>query len=285
MTDLSDPIENAKFILALNKAVDEYCIKEFTDDPRNHLGASIIGSDCAAYSWGVFRWLKKEPFSGQQLRLFNRGHEEEARFIRWLRGAGLTVWDIDDSGNQFRIIGCKGHFGGSLDGASQAPKFIQGLVTFLLEFKTHNDRSFKDMQKKKLVRSKPKHWKQMCSYGRAYNLEYGLYCAVNKNTDELYFELVKLDYAEADDLFRKAETIIFTQEQPQKIAQVATYQECVYCPQQGICFRGEAPDKNCRSCRNAFPVDDGKWTCSLVNQHIPAEVIKVGCNSYARIIN
>jgi hypothetical protein len=34
----------------------------------------------------------------------------------------------------------------------------------------------------------------MCSYGQAYGLKYGLYCAINKNTDELYFEIVELDW-------------------------------------------------------------------------------------------
>lgn len=278
-----DPIEKTKFILDLNKRIDAYCVKEFTDDPRNHLGASIIGSDCAAYSWGIFRWLKQEPFDGRMLRLFNRGHNEESRFVRWLKGAGFTVYEADNDGKQFRIIGCKGHFGGSLDGVGKPPVIINEYLG--LEFKTHNEKSFNDLVKKKVQRSKPKHYKQMCSYGRAYDLKLWLYCAVNKNDDELYFELVEVDYREADDLFRKAESIIFSQEQPQKIAQVETYQECRYCPQSGICFRKEKPDLNCRSCRNAFPVDDGQWLCKIHQAIIPADVIKVGCPSYGSIIN
>lgn len=77
----------------------------------------------------------------------------------------------------------------------------------------------------------------MASYGRAYGFKFALYCAVNKNNDELYFEIVELDFLQADDLFRKAEGIIFRQTQPAKIAQTATFFDCKYCDFQGVCHR------------------------------------------------
>lgn len=290
MIDFNDPIQTKKFLLDLNKQVDAYCVKEFTDDPRNHLGASIIGSDCAAYSWGVFRWLKAEPFSGRMLRLFNRGHREEARFVQWLGGANFTVWEVDPNSpidaktgeqSQFRISGVKGHFGGSLD----CIIFRNDTGHLLGEFKTHNQNSFNDVVKKGVIRSKPKHYRQMCSYGRAYGLTHGLYYAVNKNDDDLHTEIVALDYREADDLFRKAENIILSQTQPQKIAQVETYYECKFCAFSDICFKSAAPDKNCRSCKHAVPTDNAEWGCTKHNVLLPIDLIKVGCKDYERIIN
>jgi hypothetical protein len=128
----------------------------------------------------------------------------------------------------------------------------------------------------------------MAAYGRAYNLKYALYCAVNKNDDELYLEIVELDYLKADDLFRKAESVVFSQTQPIKIANTPTYFDCKYCQFSGICHLGEAPEKNCRSCRNAFPVEHGEWLCQvhspLLGTNIPDNIIPVGCPSYARII-
>lgn len=281
MLNLNDHIERMKFIDLLYKQVDEFCVSEFEDDPRKHLGASIIGHDCQAYAWNIFRWLKYEEFSGRMLRLFDRGHEEEKRFIRWLKGAGFEVFELDeDTKSQFRISGSKGHFGGSLDGV--AVRMDVGAV--LAEFKTHNTKSFKDLKAKGVVRSKPKHYKQMCSYGRAYSLKFSLYCAVNKDTDELHFELLPLDFKQADDLFRKADAIIWRQTQPQKIAQVATYFECKQCVFAGVCHNSEMPDKNCRSCVKARPIEDGQWYCDLWNTVIPAEAIEKGCDSWQRII-
>lgn len=290
MIDLND--HNARLQLAaqIQSDIDKFCREEFAEDPRTHLGASIIGHECQAYPWNVFRWLKFEAFEGRMLRLFNRGHEEEARFARWLEGIGFKIRLIDpESGEQYRIKGAKGHFGGSLDAILLAPERYQipAELIFLGEFKTHGDRSFKDLKKKGVVKSKPQHFKQMNSYGRAYGFQFGLYCAVNKNTDELHFEIVKLDFANADDLFRRAEGVVFAQRQPPKIAQTETFITCKTCDFAGICHRGEAPTKNCRSCANASAAEDGQWFCAIhspTDGFIPKNVIPEGCPAWRRIV-
>lgn len=286
MIDLNDHLERTKLVFQIQKDIDKFCRDEFADDPRTHLGASIIGHDCQAYAWNTFRWLKFEQFDGRMLRLFNRGHEEEKRFIRWLVGIGFEVREVDpETGNQFRISGCKGHFGGSLDSMMKAPARynIPDYLIWLGEFKTHNQKSFDKLKKEGVQRSKPQHFKQMCSYGRAYKFEWGLYCAVNKNTDELHFEIVKLDWNQADDLFRKADGIIFSQTRPPKIAMVDTYFDCKYCDFAGLCHRGEMPTVNCRSCSHAFPVDNAEWYCEVHKGNIPKDFIIKGCQSYCRI--
>src|SRR6476661_7858189 len=106
-TNLEDHLERKRIVLQIHKDIEEFCKSEFAEDPRTHLGASIIGHDCKAYAWNTFRWLRFEEFSGRMLRLFNRGHEEEQRFVRWLVGAGFTVYETDpNTGKQFRIVGC-----------------------------------------------------------------------------------------------------------------------------------------------------------------------------------
>ena len=288
--DLTNSIDRKKLVLAIENDIDAACRAEFAEDPRTHLGASVIGDDCRAKAWNAFRWLKFEQFDGRMLRLFNRGHEEEARFVRWLTIAGWEVREFDpETKKQFRIVGSKGHFGGSLDGMAKAPSRyamsigLDANTIFLLEFKTHSEKSFAKLKKDGVVKSKPQHYRQMCSYGRAYGFHFALYCAVNKNTDKLYFEVVQLDWREADDLFRKAEGIIFSQTRPPKIAQTDSFFDCKYCDFAGLCHRGEVPTKNCRSCRNAFPVDNAEWFCQVHNANIPKDVIPVGCSSYARI--
>ena len=72
---------------------------------RTHLGASLIGGECSRALWYGFRWATKPKFSGRILRLFNRGHLEEARFISLLLMIGCTVYQQDEKGNQFRISG------------------------------------------------------------------------------------------------------------------------------------------------------------------------------------
>lgn len=284
--DLNDHMTRKKLVLQIEDDIEAFCRAEFDEDPRTHLGASIIGHDCAAYAWNTFRWLKFEAFSGRMLRLFNRGHEEEARFVRWLRGIGFEVWEFNpDTTKQFRIFGSRGHFGGSLDSLLRAPlryNLPNGII-WLGEFKTHNDKSYKKLQKEGVAKSKPQHFSQMCSYGRAYQNQWGLYCAVNKNTDELYFEIVPLDFSKADALYRKADDIVFRQTRPQKIAQTATFTTCKFCDFAGLCHGNEVPTKNCRSCRHASPVDNAEWHCQIANAIIPKDFIPHGCGSWDRI--
>lgn len=71
--------------------IDAFCVDHFSDEPRTHLGASLIGHECSRYLWYVFRWCVNEEFSGRMYRLFERGHLEEMRFVKWLEGIGCRV--------------------------------------------------------------------------------------------------------------------------------------------------------------------------------------------------
>lgn len=288
MFDLTNSFDRAQLANQISKDVEaatKYHLSQ-ADEPRKHLGASVIGDPCERKSWLTFRWAKQEDFTGIKLRLFNRGHEEEARFIRWLEMAGFKVWDKDpETGEQFKISGSKGHFGGSTDGLVRFPtRYGFENLVWLGEFKTHNEKSFNNLLSKKLQLSKPQHFRQMCSYGKLRDIKYGLYCAVNKNDDELYFEIVELDFRLAEDLYIKADNVIFSQEPRPMVAKSKTYFDCKYCHFSGICYDNEVPQKNCRSCKNAHPSENGEWDCYLYAPNIPDDVIRVGCNSWTRII-
>jgi len=289
--DLADHIERTKIVAMIAADVDAYSVASLTDDPRKHLGASEIGEPCQARLWNGFRWLKQERHSGRMLRLFKRGNREEAHVVGILRGLGFDVRELADDGNQFRIAGVDGHFGGSLDGVAMAPLRYAIGEPLLLEFKTFNAKTFAALVKDGVRIAKPKHFSQMSCYGRAYSLHYALYCAVCKDTDEIHFELVPLDWSHADDMFRKAEGIIRAPEQPRKISQVETYFECKYCHFSGICFRGEKPEKNCRSCCYSKPVEGGKWVCTNpqldATQPTPLTdlIIPTGCALWEPIVN
>lgn len=265
--------------------------EHFAEGFRRHLGASIIGHECARYLWFNFHWVKAEKVEGRMRRLWNRGHLEEPRMIAWLRLIGFTVHEYDheaDGETQYRIEGAKGHFGGSLDSIAFAPeRYGIGNIPLLPEYKTHNDKWFKDVKKHGVIKAQPKHYKQMCSYGRAYGIRYGLYCAVNKNDDELYYEVVELDWGQADDLFRKAEYIIFSDFVP-RISEHPTFFKCKMCSMVGVCHLDEPADVNCRSCVHAKPVEDKRWWCELhspeANAPIPGDVIPNGCPSWKSII-
>lgn len=312
MIDIDDPQLRAMLTRQMYVDLDLACKEIFKDDPRTYMGASQIGGECSAQIWNDFRWLKFENLSGQKLRLFNRGHLEEPRFVSYLTQMGFEIKEFDlATGEQFGIMGCDGHFGGHLDGLAKPPAryMLSSDLIFLSEYKTHSEKSFTKLAGKKemdsqwnlkpriggegMKASKPQHYKQMCCYGRAYSLQYGLYVAVNKDTDEIYFEIVELDWNLADDMFRKADGFIKSQVQPMKIAMTETFWLCKGCVHIGICHRKEIPQKNCRSCIHAYPVANSEWVCNRpiepigegADEKLTKEKIKIGCDFWKPIIN
>lgn len=266
----------------IHEDIDEYCVRTMSDEHRNHIGASVIGHDCDAHIWYAFRWAKKEIFSGRQLRLFERGKLEEARVLGYLRGIGFQISDIDENGHQFRIVDRTGHYGGSTDGLARPP-YPQFPIKMVAEFKTHNQGSFRLLRDKKVILSKPRHWSQMCSYGKGFQIEYGLYVGVGKNDDDLHIECLPLDWNAADDLHRRAERLITSQVRPAKIALNPSHQECKFCAFTDQCHFGAPLEINCRSCKSAHAIEGAQWGCDYHNCILPADFIKVGCQAWRPI--
>src|SRR5687768_13352697 len=158
---------------------------------RSHLGASIIGNECERSLWYSFRWATRVQHAGRLLRLFQTGHLEEARLVKDLRAAGVTVMDVDpNSGKQWSFAAVDGHFGGSADGIVigllEAPK-----TAHLLEVKTHNQKSFAALQKHGVEKSKPNHYAQMQVYLSMLGLERAFYLALNKNDETIHSERIE----------------------------------------------------------------------------------------------
>ena len=249
---------------------------------RNHLGASELGRPCSREIWYNFRWYTIKKHSGAVLRLFNRGHSEEPKFIHRLRRIGIEVLDFDPAtGKQWRVVHPRNaHVGGSLDSIFRVTWLPEGHQWMLGEFKTHNTGSFAKLLKDKVRKSKPQHWSQMQIYGRAYGLQYSFYCAINKNDDDLEFQVNPLAPNEGDMLAEKAIGIAESLVPPKKLSHNSSQQECKFCDHRMVChFKGE-PYKSCRSCLNVIPLPDGTWTCKLFGGPIPREVELVGCGSY-----
>lgn len=272
----------------ISDTVEDDSIVEYREpEPgRWHLGASEIGKPCSRAIWYSFRWFRKVEHTGRLLRLFRRGHSEEPKFVHRLERIGVKATDRDpDTGKQYQIAHPQEpHYGGSLDGIAYIP-FI-GLYV-ICEFKTHNDKSFEKLKAKGVRVSKPQHYQQMCAYGKVYGLKFGLYCAINKNTDDLYFKLVPLDWKFAEITDEKAIAIIRAHTAPRRISENSASQECKLCDYRGPCHLGQPAAVNCRSCHYATPnKQDKEWTCnhpSIGPAVIPRDVVIRGCQYYVTI--
>lgn len=223
---------------------------------------------------------------GRKLRLFNRGHREEERFIEFLKGIGCQVWTHDENGNQFRMKAVNGHFGGSIDGVIKLPPQYGISEPLLAEFKTNGTgKGFEDLKEKLAPVAKPQHFIQMSCYGKEYNLPYSAYFNVNKNDDDLHVEITKLNFNIAEQMQNKAIRIITATDPPARLAENATYFKCTHCAMKKVCHEGAAPEVNCRSCVNASPSDDAEWFCRIHKAIIPRDVVPNACPQYKALIN
>jgi hypothetical protein len=273
---------------------------------RSHLGASILGQECARAVWYNFHWTTRSNFPGRILRLFNRGHLEEGRIIALLLMIGCEVFQQDAEGKQYRISFAEGHAGGSGDGVTLKLPDLPAETAVLDEFKTHGETSFVELAGKlpewrkhlqdpqrnpftgKGVRAaKFEHYVQMQLYMRKMGLAVALYVAVCKNTDDLYMELVFLDTAIADQFLDRGEQLVWLPEPPKRISESPGFWKCRFCDHKPVCHLKAAPDVNCRTCVNSTPIAGAKWYCGSQtspcgNAPIDKDRQLVGCDQYVR---
>jgi hypothetical protein len=245
---------------------------------RPHLGASVIGRECARALWFTFRWAKAPKHSGRLLRLFDRGQREEATFVAELRRAGVQVWEADpNTGRQFEYRAIGGHFGLSLDGVGlgflEAPK-----TPHSIEMKTSSSKLFTKLAKEGVEQAKPEHYAQMQIGMHLSGLTRCFYIAVNKDNDELYSERVKYDEVFALRLLEKAKRIINANEPPERISDRPDWWQCQWCDFHDICHEQAIPEVNCRTCAHSTPELDGdqRWSCARYHCDLPTEVQRQG---------
>lgn len=276
MAALPNPIHDRSTSHAIVKWYEKTADQEF----RPHLGCSEIGKECNRALWFSFRWATKKNFEGRILRLFGTGHREEPRFIQELRGIGVEIHDRDpETKQQIRFVGYKGHLAGSCDGIGKG--FPEGPKSWaIVEFKTHGDKSFTELQKNGVEKAKYEHFIQMQMYMGFAELDRALYLAVNKNTDELHSEWIHFDAALFERFNERAQMIIESGEPLEGISKEAAFYKCKFCDHSDVCHTDKVAVKSCRSCVHSTPIDDGQWSCAHQGRNIPFAEQLTGCRAH-----
>lgn len=256
------------------------------DQHRTHLGASYVGEECARKIYYSWRWFTIKKFEGRIIRLFNRGHMEEARMIACLLTIGVEVTQQDAEGRQFTISHAGGHVGGSGDGVGKGIPDLEPDQYALLEFKTHGEKSFDQLAENGVRVSKLEHYAQMQVYMRKMELAVGLYLAVNKNTDELYGEIITLNSEFADQYLDRGQMIVSMPQPPSRISESPGFWKCRFCDHRPVChnLQGGVPEFNCRTCIHSIPLPSGEWQCSMDGTLLSKEAQIKGCPVYKAIV-
>lgn len=266
-------------------------IVEVNAAPRPYLGMSSIGDPCMRKLWYSLHWVSPKSHPPRVARIFERGHWEEHRIIRDLKVMGIECFRRDKDGNkieifghideeQEEIVGFAGHALGHNDGRAlgipDAPK-----AEHLLEFKTANDKSFKEFVKKGVEEKDIVYYSQMQKYMGHLGLTRALFIVTNKNDESRYVERVPFRKGFYEDLCAKEQHIIMSEMPLDKIGGPTWYQ-CKFCDHYGVCHNGDAPQRNCRTCDSSDMLNGGKWGCSFEERDLSTDEQRAGCQMWKK---
>jgi hypothetical protein len=228
--------------------------------------------------WLNWRGFAREAFDGRMLRLFETGHQQEARIVADLRRAGFAVWDKQPDGRQYEFTDPTGHFITKVDGViKDVPESDK---PHLLEIKTHNKNSFSSLLKKGVQGAKPSHYAQMQISMALGGFTRGLYVAVCKDDETLYVERIREDPAEQAKLQQKIIKLTEARLRPAGISDDGSSFGCKFCSMKAVCVKETPPLQHCRTCRMCAPGSEGKWVCELNNHTLTLDEQRKGCEHY-----
>ncbi|MBN8518857.1 MAG: hypothetical protein J5X22_20205 [Candidatus Accumulibacter sp.] len=241
-----------KFHEKVTALVDAALQKEkVTRERRRYLGASRLGIACERalqFEYADAPVDAGAEFPGRTLRIFEVGHVLEDLAIRWLRLAGFDLYTRRKEGGQFGFSVANGRIQGHVDGViADAPGDLGLAFPMLWECKTMNDRNWKACAKSGVAVTKPVYAAQIAVY-QAYlepsipgiSDHPALFTAINKDTQELWFELVPFDGGLAQRMSDRAVRVIQATEAGELLPRIATdssYYECKYCSWVTRCWR------------------------------------------------
>ena len=226
--------------------------KEESNKERSHLGGSVIGKACPRAVALSYRKASPDAVGdGRMVRLFNRGHMEEARLAACLQVAGFKLKLISKAGGQISYE--TGDLQGSVDGVIRLRD--GGLA--VLEFKTMNRRTWDKLEKDGQI--KPEHLAQMQCGMHGLGLKQALYLASCKDTDAVQVYLVDYE-GEPTELLNLA-TDITHGLIPPKLTD--TDFRCKFCDHKAFCHGEAAPIASCRTCVHASFNGNGVVTCGI----------------------
>ena len=219
---------------------------------RSYLGASRLGVSCERALQFEFTNTPKDEdgdFPGRILRVFDVGHALEDLVINWLRAAGFELYTRKQDGHQFGFSVAGGKIKGHVDGIlAAAPTELDLTFPMLWECKTMNDKNWKETAKKGVETSKPIYAAQMAIY-QAYmepsvpgiSANPALFTAVNKDTQEVWCELVPFNAALAQRMSDRAVKVLQATNAGELLPRIAsqqTFYECRSCSWSNRCWNG-----------------------------------------------
>ena len=227
---------------------------------RDYLGGSRLGEECLRRLGYEFHGASEDPGSDpspEVLRIFQRGHDCEARMADYLRKAGFALRTEKEDGKQFGFYAAggkiRGHADGVIVGWMPNPALDAAGVSslcwasdldfpMLWENKGLNDKNYKKVVKEGLKKSKPLYYAQIQLYMAYFDVPRALFTIENQDTCEIWAEVMELDKAAAQEASDRGVKVIQSRapEELPRLGKDADAWACAYCPFKARCHGAPA---------------------------------------------
>ena len=233
-----------QIIQNISDVLDEAILAENSKrKKRTYLGGSSLGESCSRkiqYRYMGYESDEGRDFTANTLRIFQFGHEIEDSVAQWLKNANFDLRTEDKKGEQFGFSIADGEIKGHIDGVICGGPVDMGYPC-LWENKSANDKKFREFMMKGVARTNQVYAAQIALYQAYMNLtEYPcLFTVLNKNTSQIYYELVPFNKNLAQEMSDKAVNILEATKAKETLPRVAfskDFFDCKWCEFQDRCW-------------------------------------------------
>jgi len=228
----------------ISKELDKAIVDKNSErKKRTYLGGSSLGESCSRKI--QYRYLGTESdegrdFTANTLRIFQFGHEIEDSVAQWLKNANFDLRTEDKKGEQFGFSIADGEIKGHIDGVICGGPVDMGYPC-LWENKSANDKKFREFMMKGVARTNAVYAAQIALYQAYMNLTEHpcLFTVLNKNTSQIYYELVPFNKSLAQEMSDKAVNILEATKAKEVLPRVAfskDFFDCKWCEFQDRCW-------------------------------------------------
>ena len=233
-------MRQSSVIKSLSSDIDAALEKEnLSKGSRGYLGASAIGDECLR----KIQYQYRDPaphFEGRILRIFERGHVGEESAVEWLRKIGFVIKNETESGKQIGFISGQGKYRGHCDGIILETPYSEIKTPAILEVKFLGSKGWKKVAADGVAVVYPTYYAQISQYQAYMSAENpALFMAVNADTQEIYFELVKFNAKLAQSTTDKAVQILKAEEVGELLPRAypsADFFKCKWCSYSEKCW-------------------------------------------------
>lgn len=228
----------------ISAIIDEaIVVKNATKPRRTYIGASSLGDQCSRKI--QYRYLntpidEDKGFSARTLRIFSLGHLIEDEMAKYIRMAGFDLRTEDKEGNQFGFSIANGEIAGHIDGVVCGGPVAIGYPC-LWESKSANAKKFGEFVRVGVAKANPTYAAQIAIYQAYMDLTEhpALFTVFNKDTSEIYYELVPFDAELAQRISDKAVNILTASKANDilpRVAQNSDFYLCKMCEFHSTCW-------------------------------------------------